>query len=72
MQAPELFNDQEQTHDTGQTGVFKILPVLPQAYGSQRDEMSLRPAAFDLPEARGRSRLSEQSKAAVGESHAGQ
>jgi hypothetical protein len=41
MQAQKLYDDQKQADHAGQTGVQQVLPVLPQAYTSQRDEVEL-------------------------------
>jgi len=40
MQTEKLFDDEEQADKSGQTGDEKILPFLPEAYGSQRDQVA--------------------------------
>ena len=39
MQAPELYDDSEQEDDDRAFGEGEVLPALPQAYDSQRDEV---------------------------------
>ena len=39
VQATQLQHDEEQEERSGQTGNEQVLPVLPQAHGSQRDEV---------------------------------
>jgi hypothetical protein len=45
LQAPQLQHDEEQEEDDGAAGVQQVLPLLPQAHGSQRDEVI---SIFDL------------------------
>jgi hypothetical protein len=39
LQAPELQHDEEQEEDDGADRVQQVLPLLPEAYGAQRDEV---------------------------------
>jgi hypothetical protein len=39
LQKPELFHHEEQEDDHGPPGVLKVLQHLPQAHGTQRDEV---------------------------------
>jgi hypothetical protein len=39
LQAPELQHDEEQEEDDGAAGIQQVLPLLPEAYGAQRNKV---------------------------------
>jgi hypothetical protein len=40
VQEPQLRDDEEQEDDAGTAGVQQVLPSLPSAHGTQRDEVN--------------------------------
>jgi hypothetical protein len=46
MQAPQLQHDEEQEEDDRTARDEQVLPVLPEAYVSQREQMKLQSADF--------------------------
>jgi hypothetical protein len=47
LQTAQLQHDQEQEEDDGAAGVQQVLPLLPQAHVSQRDEVDCRSSIAD-------------------------
>jgi hypothetical protein len=41
LQAPELYNDEEQADNTGQAEFQQILSVLPEAYATQGNQVGI-------------------------------
>ena len=41
LQEPELFDDEEQEDDHGTVGVLQVLQHVPEAYGAQRDQVTI-------------------------------
>jgi hypothetical protein len=48
LQAPELQHDEEQEEDDGADRVQQVLPLLPEAYGAQGNEINVQSSIFNL------------------------